>query len=51
MTGADLAGTDEPEEGLEDDIIVWGLWFMCETKGGEMYFVQSFKFYAAHCPM
>lgn len=36
------------EEGLEDDIMFGDFDFCVRPKGGEMYFVQEFKFYAAH---
>lgn len=42
MNGADLARTDASKEGVESGIVcILGLEFLCETKGGEVYFVQN----------
>lgn len=42
MNGADLAMTDASKEGVESGIVcILGLEFLCETKGGEVYFVQN----------
>lgn len=48
-SGLDL-GT--PKKGVEEgSVCIWGLSFLCETKGEEMYFVQklNFRWRTARC--